>query len=95
MTTAKTIKLDTPIVRGEQTIKEVSIAKPNAGALRGTSLIAVIQMDVQALSLVLPRITTPALTQHDVMQMDPADLMAIGTEVSGFLVPKAERYPSE
>lgn len=85
----KPIPLETPIVRGEATITEVTLTKPNAGALRGTSLMAIAQMDVAALETVLPRVSTPTLTAHEVRNLDPADLMALGIEVAGFLLPKS------
>ena len=48
-------------------------------------------MNVSALQVVLPRISEPALTQFDVAAMDPADLIKCGMEVSVFLAPKADR----
>ena len=45
----KTITLDTPIIRGKTTINEVTLRKPLAGALRGTRLNAVMEMDVAAM----------------------------------------------
>lgn len=86
-----TIDLDTPIKRGDQEISRVSLRKPAAGELRGVSLVDLMQMDVAALQTVLPRITSPALTPHDVAQMDPADLVQLAAGVSGFLLPKAAR----
>jgi len=83
-----TITLDTPIPRGDTTITEVTLTKPNAGALRGVALMPLLQMDVNAMAMVLPRITTPTLTQPEVLAMDPADLLQFATEVSGFLLPK-------
>lgn len=83
-----TIVLDTPIIRGEQTITEVSLRKPASGELRGVALTDVLQMDVAALTTLLPRITTPMLTQQDVRKLDLADLFALGQEVSGFLLKK-------
>lgn len=87
----ETITLDTPLMRGDNKVTEVTLRKPNAGALRGVSLVAVMQMDVQALYIVVPRISTPSLTQQEVAAMDPADLMQIGMAVSGFLLPKSTR----
>ena len=83
------ILLDTPIVRGEQTITEITLSKPGAGALRGTQLASLMQMDVAALITVLPRISDPTLTEQDVRQLDPADLLQLGLEVAGFLVPSS------
>lgn len=87
----ETIILDTPLMRGDNKVTEVTLRKPNSGALRGVSLVAVMQMDVQALYIVVPRISTPSLTQQEVAAMDPADLMQIGMAVSGFLLPKSTR----
>jgi hypothetical protein len=83
-----TIKLDQPIKRGETDISQVDIAKPNAGALRGIKLRDLLYMDVIALMKVLPRVTTPSLTEAEVAMLDPADLTSLGTEVVTFLVPK-------
>ena len=85
------ILLDTPIQRGGQTITHVHVRKPNAGALRGLSLVEVLQMNVTALQTLLPRVTEPPLLKTEVANMDPADLVAMGTEVVTFLVPKAQR----
>jgi hypothetical protein len=93
----KTITLDTPIQRGDETITALTLRKPASGELRGCTLTDLLQMDVSALQRVLPRITTPTLTEQDVARMDPADLLQLGTEVSGFLLPKAVKptdYPS-
>lgn len=84
-----TITFDTPIVRGTQSIEAVTLRKPTAGELRGCNLTDLLHMDVMALQTVLPRITTPSLTKVDVAGMDPADLLQMGTEVAGFLLPKA------
>ena len=86
-----TLTLDTPIKRGDTDITELSLRKPLAGELRGIALTDLIQMDVDALAKVLPRITTPALTEHEVGRMDIADLMQAGIVVSGFLLPNASK----
>ncbi|MDH0894683.1 MULTISPECIES: phage tail assembly protein [unclassified Pseudomonas] len=88
------IELDAPIVRGSQTIKELIIRKPGSGELRGVALLDLIQMDVNSLHKVLPRITIPSLTEIEVKALDPADLMACGTAVSGFLLQKKAREAS-
>ncbi|WP_296250330.1 phage tail assembly protein [Pseudomonas sp. UBA4194] len=85
------IDLDTPIKRGTVEITEVTLRKPMAGELRGTSLSDLLQMDVLALRKVLPRITAPALTDHEIGQMDPADLVQMATAVTGFLLPKSAK----
>lgn len=87
----ETVELDTPIVRGEHSIDSVTLRKPMAGELRGVSLIELMQMDVQALRKVLPRITTPSLTDIEIGRMDPADLVQCGVAVSGFLLQKSAK----
>ena len=88
-TQEKIIILDTPITRGETTISEVTLSKPFAGALRGTRLNAVMEMDVAAMMTIIPRISTPALTAPELGVMDPADLTAMAVEVVTFLLPKS------
>ena len=70
--------LDFPIVRGKQTISEITLRRPNSGELRGTSLSSLVDLDIAALQKVLPRISTPTLTEMDVAQIDPADLVQLG-----------------
>ena len=91
----ETVTLDSSIQRGSQTVTEITVRKPKSGALRGVALTDVLQMDVAALTKVLPRITDPALTEADVRDMDPADLVQLGGVVAGFLLPKSAREASE
>lgn len=88
----KTVTLDQVIQRGDTTITEVQLRKPKAGEMRGLNMTDVVQMDVNALTKLLPRITTPMLTEVEIGNMDPADLMQLGSEVSAFLVPKRMAY---
>ncbi len=85
----KTITLDTPIKRGDNDITSISLRKPAAGELRGITLTDLLQMDVTALTKVVPRISDPNLTEAEVARMDPADLVQIGGVLAGFLLPKA------
>lgn len=88
------VTLDSPVLRGGQTITKVVIRKPRSGELRGTSLAALMQMDVVALTTVLPRLTVPSLTKPEVEALEPSDLLQCGTEVVNFLLPKADRIPA-
>ncbi|HFS6024379.1 TPA: phage tail assembly protein [Raoultella ornithinolytica] len=85
----KTVTLDTPIKRGDATITEIVLRKPQSGALRGTRLQAVMEMDVASMMTVIPRISTPALTPQEMADLDPADLSAMSIEVVFFLLPKS------
>jgi len=85
------INLDTPIIRGEQKIDQVTLRKPMSGELRGVTLSDLAQMDVLALRKVLPRISTPSLTDIEVGRMDPADLFQCGLAIAGFLLQKSAK----
>lgn len=91
MSITETITLDTPITRGEKTLSEIVVRKPDSGSLRGTSLNDLLHMDVNALIVVLPRLTSPALTAVEINRMDPADLLQLGGAVAGFLLPKSAK----
>lgn len=84
--TEKTVKLDTPIMRGKTEITEIVLRKPQSGALRGTRLQAIMDMDVGAMMTVIPRISTPTLTAQEMAELDPADLTAMAVEVVTFFV---------
>jgi hypothetical protein len=84
-----TVVLDTPIRRGATVIDSITLRKPNSGELRGLNLVELINMDVACLIKVLPRISIPGITAPEAASMDPADLLALGTRVAGFLVRKS------
>ncbi|WP_338728089.1 phage tail assembly protein [Shewanella baltica] len=86
--THKKVTLDQAISRGKESVTEVTLRKPKAGELRGLSLSDLLNLDVNAISTVLPRISSPMITKDEVLNMDPADLVQIGGEISNFLVPK-------
>ena len=85
------ITLTNPVKRGEQVIEQVTLMKPNAGTLRGVSLAAVANSEVDALIKVLPRMTYPALTEHEVMRLEASDLILFAGKVVGFLSPSSAR----
>jgi hypothetical protein len=82
------ITLEAPITRGETTITALELRKPNAGALRGISLRGLLDFQADDIVKVLPRITEPALTDHEAARLDPADLLQAGAVIAGFLLPK-------
>ena len=81
------VTLDSPVQRGEQKIEKVTVAKPNAGTLRGVSLASLAQSDVDALIKVLPRMTYPALTTQELTAMNLPDMLSLAAKVIGFLSP--------
>ncbi|MFE8048649.1 MULTISPECIES: phage tail assembly protein [Brenneria] len=89
-----TVKLETPIKRGDTQIDVLTLIKPNAGTLRGVSLAAVANSDVDAMIKVLPRMTNPALTEAEITRMELPDMIAIAGKVIGFLTPKSPQPTS-
>ena len=83
------VTLNTPVLRGETTITEVQVTKPNAGTLRGVTLAAVANSDVNALLVVLPRVTVPSLTKEECARLELPDLVELAGLVIGFLSPKS------
>ena len=85
------VTLDMPVKRGGQTIDAITLIKPNAGTLRGVSLAALAQSEVDALIKVLPRMTYPTLTESEVTALELPDLLQIAGKVIGFLSPASAR----
>lgn len=85
------VTLDEPIERpNAEPIKEVRVRKPDAGTLRGLKLVDVINVDVNAMVQLLPRITEPVLHQPTLNAMNVSDFVALSNEVALFLPQKGE-----
>lgn len=89
--TSITISLDAPIARGETTIDAVTVRKPGPGELRGLTLKDVGEVKFDTMIKLLPRVTSPALTEAECSVMDLGDFTSLATEVAGFLLSKAQR----
>lgn len=87
----RTVTLDTPIIKGDTSIDTLQLRKPRAGEMRGLSMVDVGQLKIDALIKLVPRISVPTITEADVANLDPADLLAIGTEIGGFLLQRSHR----
>ncbi len=83
------VPLDYPFNRGDKQIDAITLRKPKAGELRGLSIADIAQQDVNTLIKLLPRISDPRLTEDEVGNLDPADLMQLGIEAGSFFLPKA------
>lgn len=87
----ETVTLDTPIVRGDTVISQITIRKPKAGSLRGLSLTDVLKLEFDAIAKLVPRVASPVLVEHDLADMDLADFTKVATAVVGFFASPAER----
>ena len=79
------ITLQEPLKRGDNEITALTLRRPSAGELRGCQLMTLLAGDTDQVIRVASRITTPVLTEHELQQMNPADVFAIAAEISGFL----------
>lgn len=83
------VTLTAPLTRGEgekaRQVSEVKLRRPNAGELRGCKLTDLLQMDVAACSIILPRLAEPQLTEADLFTMNAADFTSLSLELMGFL----------
>lgn len=89
--TSATVKLSNPILRGDKEYSDITVIKPTVAALKGLKLLDLMQSDVNALMVLLPRVTQPMLHKNDFETMDSQDFTALVTEVVGFLVPNSEQ----
>lgn len=87
--TQKDITLSSSIINGKTEITKITIRKPLAGDLRGVKLLNFVDADIDSLAKVLPRISTPTLSEQDVYNMDLMDLTNVVVEMSDFLKPKS------
>ena len=85
------VTLNTPIVRGNQTITSITINDTikQAGSLRGLRLVDVLNFDYTAVSTLLTRVATPALTGAEIASLETGDFVALCEEIAPFLT-KAE-----
>lgn len=86
----QTLKLNTPIKRGDSEIAEITLHKPNVGAMRGVSMRMLLDMNDDAIVAVLPRISDPQLTEVEINKIDAPDLLQAGILVAGFFLPNSE-----
>jgi hypothetical protein len=92
MTKIVTVALEKPIGEGEAAIKTVNVRKPGAGEMRGLAIPKLITGDVSSYITLIPRITSPIISEEQVSdgdQLDAADLTMIMNEVMNFLLPQS------
>ncbi|WP_434629466.1 phage tail assembly protein [Chromobacterium sp. CV08] len=90
-----TIQLETPLKRGENLIESIELRRPRSSELRGLKLTDVLQLDVDAVIKLLPRISSPSLIAEEVARMDPADMLQCASTVASFLLRKSDRQEAQ
>jgi hypothetical protein len=66
----------------------VQIRKPKAGDLRGVSLSELFDMKADTVMAVLPRISNPTLTPHEINQLEVSDLFKFSVRLVAVLLPE-------
>ncbi|MGX2040667.1 phage tail assembly protein [Methylocaldum sp. MU1018] len=92
--TSNTVKLSTPIKRGDKEITEITLREPSAGELRGVSLANLLQMEVGTVSKVLERVSEPTLDAAALADLPARDLTSLSLELVNFFVDTTEASPS-
>lgn len=87
--TPEGIKLFAPLDRNGEKITHIALRRPLAPDLRGFAMQDLLIGNVQAVQALIPRISTPRLTEREAKELDPADLMSITSEVIDFLAGSA------
>lgn len=82
----RVVDLERPIIRGSESITQITLRKPNVGMLRNLSLQDVLKWQVEATNTLLTRITSPTLNLNDLNAMDVGDYTALAVELTNFLV---------
>ncbi|MEL6477613.1 MAG: phage tail assembly protein [Pseudomonadota bacterium] len=81
------ITLTTPITEGGVEIREITLREPKAGELRGLQITLLGQGDVGSLIKLIPRISTPYVSETAVAEMSAHDIAQLGSLVLLFLQP--------
>ncbi|QDL32729.1 phage tail assembly protein [Serratia liquefaciens] len=89
------VTLTTPIKRGSNEITTVTITDTikQAGSLRGLRLVDVLNFDYDAISTLLTRVTSPALTSVEIATLDTGDFVSFIEEITPFLTKAAPSVP--
>ena len=82
-----TVTLEHPIERGDTKIEQLQLRKPNGGELRGLSFAQLMVLQTDELWTLLPRITTPPLTDAEAIALEPEDLFQCAIEIASFFLP--------
>ena len=79
------VELAVPIaVADSDSITQVELRKPMAGELRGLSFTKALEVDVDTMVTLVPRISK--LTERQMLNLDPENMAPLFTGVAGFFV---------
>ncbi|EIH0044436.1 hypothetical protein E8315_002399 [Escherichia coli] len=90
------VKLTVPVVRGDVSYSEIKIGPlaNQAGSLRGLSLLALYNMNCDAMVTWLARVTEPKLKEAEMYAMNTADFTALSSAAVNFFAPSGSNAPA-
>lgn len=86
-----TINLKVPLKRGDTDVTEITLREPTAGNLRGVHISDLYLGKVDALIVVIPRISEPKITEEEMRRMNVRDLASMAGKVSDFFLSEEEK----
>lgn len=89
-TNPNAVPLSAPVKIDGQEVSEITLRKPKAGEMRGLKVSNILQMDVNELSKLLPRISAPPLDGTQVADLPADDFTALATKALTFFVAKGQ-----
>lgn len=85
------VTLEEPIQIGGSKHSVIIVRKPSVQALRKIRISELLNGDVNSICTILPLCTSPTLTQQQINEIEPADIVQLGAAVIYFLQPKSVR----
>lgn len=91
VTKLRSVTLSNPVTIDGESVSKINLRKPMVGDLRGLKLTNVLQMDVDALTRLLPRITNPPLNESQISsELEPDDFTELASKTLLFFVKQAQ-----
>ena len=92
----KTITLEHGVKLGDNIITEITITKPLVSHLKGVSLTKLVDMQLDEVAKIIPRVTSPMIPQQAFDTIEFTDFLHLCGELLGFLTNAAtEATPDE
>lgn len=86
-----TVTLSEPIPREGGDITVLTLAKPNAGNMRGLKVPDIVNGDVNTIIALLPRITTPPIGAHEAEALEADDIGEVAGAIFGFFMTAVDK----
>jgi len=89
------VDLTEPIKRGDNIIERVYLRRPQAGEMRGISIVDLCRMEATAAMTLLPRISSPPLSVQEVSALDIFDIGEFAANIQAMVTDRPLRPGAE